>query len=104
MPALGNAGKNPMGIMDFGVGILEIISELSKIISFSFRLLANIFAGQILLFVIPFLVATMLPGAIYGLELFVGVIQAFVFFMLTLVFSKLAMEGHGDDHEEEHAH
>ncbi len=103
MPALGNAGKNPMGVMDFGVGLLEIISELSKIISFAFRLLGNIFAGQILLFVIPFLVATMLPGAIYGLELFVGVIQAFVFFMLTLVFSKLAMESHGD-HDEEHAH
>lgn len=105
MPALGNAGKNPMGVMDFGVGILEIISELSKIISFAFRLLGNIFAGQVLLFVIPFLVATLLPGAIYGLELFVGLIQAFVFFMLTLVFSKLAMEGHGDhDEEHEHAH
>lgn len=103
MPALGTLNKNPMGAMDFVVGLLEIISELSKIISFAFRLLGNIFAGQILLFVIPFLVATMLPGAIYGLELFVGVIQAFVFFMLTLVFSKLAMESHGD-HDEEHAH
>lgn len=106
LPALGNAGKNPMGLMDFGVGILELISEISKIISFSFRLLGNLFAGLVLFVVIPFLVATLLPVAIYGLEMFVGIIQAFVFFMLTLVFARLAMEGHGghDEHEEEHAH
>ena len=104
LPALGNAGKNPMGVMDFGVGILELISEISKIISFAFRLLGNIFAGQVLLFVIPFLVATLLPSFIYGLELFVGLIQAFVFFMLTLVFIRLGMESHGDHDDEDHHH
>lgn len=106
LPALGNAGKNPMGIMDFAVGILELISEISKIISFAFRLLGNLFAGLVLFVVIPFLVATVLPVVIYALELFVGIIQAFVFFMLTLVFARLAMEGHGHDeeHEEGHAH
>ncbi len=101
-PALENAGKNPMGIMDFGIGLLEIVSELSKVLSFGFRLFGNIFAGQVLLFVIPFLVAWIVPTAVYGLELFVGMIQAFVFAMLLLVFSAMAMEGHG--HEEDAHH
>lgn len=99
-PALENAGKNPMGIMDFGVGFLEIISELSRVISFAFRLFGNIFAGQVLLFVIPFLAGALLPMAVYGFELFVGVIQAFVFSMLLLVFSAMAMSGH--EHDDSH--
>ena len=99
-PALENAGKNPMGIMDFGVGFLEIISEISRIISFGFRLFGNIFAGQVLLFVIPFLAGALLPLAVYGFELFVGVIQAFVFAMLLLVFASMAMAGH--EHDEAH--
>ncbi|HLA43128.1 MAG TPA: F0F1 ATP synthase subunit A [Aggregatilineales bacterium] len=78
-----------------------MVSEISKIISFAFRLFGNIFAGQILLFVIPFLVATLLPGAIYGLEFAVGLIQAAVFAMLFLVFASIAMTGH-DDHDEHH--
>ena len=101
-PALEEAGKNPMGVMDFGIGLLEIVSELSKVLSFGFRLFGNIFAGQVLLFVIPFLVAWIVPTAVYGLELFVGLIQAFVFAMLLLVFSAMAMEGHG--HEEDAHH
>jgi F-type H+-transporting ATPase subunit a len=100
-PALENAGKNPMGIMDFGIGFLEMISEISRIISFGFRLFGNIFAGQVLLFLIPFLAGALLPLAIYGFEMFVGVIQAFVFAMLLLVFASMAMAGHGD-HEEQH--
>jgi F-type H+-transporting ATPase subunit a len=99
-PALENAGKNPMGIMDFGIGFLELISEFSRIISFGFRLFGNIFAGQVLLFVIPFLAGALLPLGVYGFELFVGVIQAFVFAMLLLVFSAMAMTGH--DHDEAH--
>ncbi len=101
-PALEDAGKNPMGVMDFGIGLLEIVSELSKVLSFGFRLFGNIFAGQVLLFVIPFLIAWIVPTAVYGLELFVGLIQAFVFAMLLLVFSAMAMEGHG--HEEDAHH
>jgi F0F1-type ATP synthase membrane subunit a len=99
-PALENAGKNPMGIMDFPIGFLEMISEISRIISFGFRLFGNLFAGQVLLFVIPFLAGALLPLAVYGFELFVGVIQAFVFAMLLLVFSAMAMAGH--DHDEAH--
>lgn len=98
-PALGNVDKNPMGIMDFVVGLLEIISELSKIISFAFRLFGTLFAGGVLLFVISFLTPMLVPSAVYVLELFVGLIQAFVFAMLTMVFSSMAMiPHHGDDH------
>lgn len=98
-PALGNMNKNPMGAMDFVVGLLEIISELAKVLSFGFRLFGNIFAGQVLLFVMAFLVAWILPSIFYGLELFVGLIQAFVFAMLLLVFSSMAMQGHHGDEE-----
>ncbi len=101
IPALDKMDKNPMGLMDFGVGFLEIISEFSRIISFGFRLFGNIFAGQVLLFVIPFLAGALIPLAVYGFELFVGVIQAFVFAMLFLVFAAMATVGHGE-HEEGH--
>lgn len=99
-PALENIPKKPMGIMDFVVGFLEIISEFSRVISFAFRLFGNIFAGQVLLFLIPFLAGALLPMVVYGFELFVGAIQAFVFAMLLLVFSTMAMSGH--DHDESH--
>lgn len=99
LPALGNLDKRPMGLMDFAVGLLETLSEFAKIISFGFRLFGNIFAGSVLLFVISFLVATVLPSVFYGLELFIGLIQAFVFAMLLLVFSASAMQPHHGDEE-----
>ncbi len=99
MRALGNLNKKPLGAIDFVVGLFEIISEFIKILSFGFRLFGNIFAGQVLLFIMAFLVATMLPVVFYALELFVGLMQAFVFAVLTLIFSAQAMESHGaDDH------
>ena len=88
--------SNPI---NFFVGILELISEFAKIISFSFRLFGNIFAGEVLLTVILMLVPYFVPIPFYGLELFVAVIQAFVFAMLTLVFMKIAMTSHsGEEH------
>lgn len=81
----------------FFVGILEIISEMAKIISFAFRLFGNIFAGEVLLVVIAFLVPILVPMPFYGLEIFVGFIQALVFAMLSLVFFNMATEGH-DNH------
>lgn len=85
--------QNPMY---FFVGILEAISEVSKIISFAFRLFGNIFAGEVLLTVMAFLIPIFVPIPFLGLELFVGVIQALVFSMLTSVFLSLAIskEGH----------
>ncbi|MEK7479638.1 MAG: F0F1 ATP synthase subunit A [Patescibacteria group bacterium] len=91
--------SNPI---NFFVGILELISEFAKIISFSFRLFGNVFAGEVLLAVILMLVPYFVPLPFYGLEMFVAVIQAFVFAMLTLVFIKLAMTSHGDEHAAAH--
>ncbi len=86
-----NPLKNPIGCF---VGILELVSEVSKMISFSFRLFGNIFAGEVLLLVISFLVPYIAPLPFYGLELFVGFIQALVFAFLTLVFLKIATTSH----------
>ncbi|MCL4530987.1 MAG: F0F1 ATP synthase subunit A [Chloroflexi bacterium] len=90
------------GAMDFLVGLLEIISEISKIISFAFRLFGNMFAGLVLVAIVSSLLGkiSILPSMIMLFELFVGVIQAFVFGMLTMVFMAQATQGHG--HEEEH--
>lgn len=74
--------KNP--IMFF-IGILELVSEAAKIISMSFRLFGNIFAGEVLLTIIAFLAPYVIPLPFLFLEIFVGMIQAFVFAMLTLV-------------------
>jgi len=92
---------NPMGIIDVFVGLLELISELSRMVSFTFRLFGNVFAGEVLLVMMGFLVPLVLINVFYGLELFVGAIQAFVFAMLTLVFAQTAVS-HGDSHDEGH--
>jgi F-type H+-transporting ATPase subunit a len=87
------------GAVGFIVGLIEIVSEVAKIVSFGFRLFGNIFAGQVLLFVMAFLVPWLLPVPFYGLELFVGFIQALVFAMLTVLFMQGATESHhGGDH------
>lgn len=90
--------RSPLAVMDIGVGLLEFISEIFKIVSFAFRLLGNIFAGQVLLFVIAFIlpVANLL---FWHLEFFVGLLQGAVFALLTLTFMKSATESH---HGEEH--
>ncbi len=85
--------KKPYFIGTF-VGILEIISEFAKIISFSFRLFGNIFAGEVLLLVMLALAPLLVPLPFLFLEIFVGFIQALVFAMLTLVFFKMATEAH----------
>jgi len=88
-----------MKAIDLIVGILELISEFAKIISFTFRLFGNIFAGVVLLFVMTFLVPFFVPLPFYGLELFVGFMQAFVFAILTLIFMSMAVVGHGPEHD-----
>jgi F-type H+-transporting ATPase subunit a len=81
----------------FAIGLLEIVSEISRIISFAFRLFGNIFAGEVLLTVIAFLMPLIAPLPFLGLELFVGFIQALVFSMLTAVFLNMATVSH-DSH------
>ncbi len=96
--------KGGSGVIDIFVGILEFVSELSRIVSFTFRLFGNIFAGEVLLLMMTFLVPFLLTDVFYLLELFVGLVQAFVFAMLTTVFAATAVTAHGDhdDHDEEH--
>jgi F-type H+-transporting ATPase subunit a len=93
--------KPIFGVIDFGVGILEIVSEFSKVLSFAFRLFGNIFAGSVLLFVIGSLVPVFAQSIFYLLEFFVGAIQAFVFGLLAITFMSQATQGHGGEHHEE---
>ncbi|MXX26968.1 MAG: F0F1 ATP synthase subunit A [Caldilineaceae bacterium SB0668_bin_21] len=90
-----NPFKDGMGAV---VGFFELIAEISKIISFSFRLFGNIFAGEVVLLVMAFLVTFLLPSIFYGLELFIGFIQALVFMLLTLAFFTMATVSHDDHH------
>ncbi len=87
--------KNLIGTF---IGILELVAEFAKILSFAFRLFGNIFAGEVLLTVIAFLVPILAPLPFLGLELFVGIVQALVFSMLTLVFMQIATISHDEEH------
>lgn len=83
--------RSPIG---FFLGILEFISEIAKVVSFSFRLFGNIFAGEVLLVITAFLVPYFIPVPFLMLELFVGFIQALVFAMLIMVFISIAVQQH----------
>ncbi len=86
--------KNPI---TFFVGILEFVGEIARIISFSFRLFGNVFAGEVLLAVTGFLVPYFVPVPFLMLEIFVGFIQALVFAMLTIVFISIVITHHGEE-------
>lgn len=97
-----NPTKILVAIIEFFVGLLEIISEVAKMVSLSLRLFGNVFAGEVLLTVIGGLIAVFAPLPFMALELLVGIVQATVFSMLTLVYLTIATtEVHG--HEKEHA-
>ncbi len=80
--------------INFFIGILEIIGEFAKIVSLSFRLFGNVFAGEVLLIIIGYLTPYIVPVPFLGLELFAGFIQALVFSTLTMVFLSLLIEEH----------
>lgn len=87
------------GMINFGVGFLEIILEFAKILSFGFRLFGNIFAGALLLSIVGALTAVAVPPFLYLFEVFFGIIQAYVFFLLSTVFISGATVGHhGNEH------
>jgi F-type H+-transporting ATPase subunit a len=102
----GNAGryfvnpfKNPIGTFE---GLLELVGEFSRLIALSLRLFGNAFAGEVLLMIIALLsgwLASLSLPFVMIFELFIGFIQAYVFFMLTLIFTSLAIAGHGDSHD-----
>ncbi len=88
--------KSPTG---FVVGIIELMSNLGRLISFSFRLFGNIFAGEVMILVVGFFIPYLLPAPLMIFEMFIGLVQALVFSMLTLFFIKLSiMEAH-EEHE-----
>ncbi len=94
------AGKyvNFSSPVNFIVGIIELLSNIGRLISFSFRLFGNVFAGEVMIAVALFFVAYLLPVPLMAFEVFVAFIQAVVFAMLTLFFIKLSiMEPHGDE-------
>lgn len=87
------------GCIGMFVGLLHIIGEVARVLSFSFRLFGNIFAGEVLLVVISYLVPYLVPMPFYAMELFVGLIQALVFTMLTLVFlTSATTDSHAENH------
>ena len=90
------------GAIDLFASVLEGLSEVIRIVSFSFRLFGNIFAGTVLIFVITSLVPYVGPVATLLLETFVGLIQAYVFMMLTFVFMNTAAQVHGEHSEAGH--
>ena len=85
------------------MGILELISEMVRLISFTFRLFGNMFAGEVVILMFTFLTPLVVTVLFYGLELFVGIIQAFIFAILTLVFGMMAV-AHGEAHAAEGEH
>jgi F-type H+-transporting ATPase subunit a len=92
------AGKyvNLTSPIGFSVGLIEIMSNLGRLVSFSFRLFGNIFAGEVMVMVAGYFLPYVLPAPLMGFEMFIGLVQALVFAMLTLFFIKLAIM---DPHE-----
>lgn len=90
----------------FFVGALELIGEMAKVASLSFRLFGNVFAGEVLLASMSVLFAYLVPAPFLFLEVFVGVIQALIFSLLTAVYFTIAAQDHDEheEHESEAAH
>ncbi len=83
----------------FFVGLLELLGELAKIASLSFRLFGNVFAGEVLLASMAAIFAFIVPGPFLFLEVFVGLIQALIFSLLATVYFTIASQDHSE-HEE----
>jgi len=98
---LSNPFKDPLHA---AIGVLEFIAEFSRTAALALRIFGNVFGGEVLLAVIAYLTSYAAPLALplfYGLELFVGAVQAYVFFMLTIAFVSLGLPSSDDEHESE---
>ena len=98
-----NPLKNPIGAFE---GILELIGEISRYSALSLRLFGNCFAGEVLLLIITVLsgyFASIALPFFMAFELFIGFIQAYVFFVLTAIFTSLAIESHGEHSDNDHS-
>ena len=86
------------GVIGFFVGIVELFSEVARVISFSFRLFGNIFAGEVLILVVTYFLPVIAPVPVMSFEIFVGFVQAAIFALLTLFFIKIAItQPHGQE-------
>lgn len=90
-------------LINMVVGLIELMSEAAKMVSLALRLFGNVFAGEVLIHVLSSLIAFLLPTPFMFLEIIVGVVQATVFSMLTLVYLTLATDPPHDEHDEDHA-
>lgn len=79
------------GVIGFLIGIIELFSELARVVSFSFRLFGNVFAGEVLILVVTYFLPYIAPVPVMSFEIFVGFVQAAIFALLTLFFIKLAV-------------
>jgi F-type H+-transporting ATPase subunit a len=86
----------------FFVGILELIGEIAKVASLSFRLFGNVFAGEVLLASMGAIFLYLLPTPFLFLEVFIGLIQALIFSLLATVYFTIASQDHGEHEEENH--
>jgi F-type H+-transporting ATPase subunit a len=87
----GSKFVNVKSVLGFFIGIIELISEIARLVSFSFRLFGNMFAGDVLILVATFFIPYFLPVPVLLFEVFIGLIQAAIFALLTLFFIKLAI-------------
>lgn len=105
-----NVRKDPsiliVAPITFFVGILELIGEVAKVASLSFRLFGNVFAGEVLLASMAAIFLYILPGPFLFLEVFIGLIQALIFSLLATVYFTIASQDHSEheEHEENHEH
>jgi F-type H+-transporting ATPase subunit a len=90
----------PIGLF---VGVLEFLLEFVKPLTLGMRLFGNIYGGELALAVVTTITLAYIPVALYGLELFVGLMQGIIFSVLVLVFTMLAMEGHHEEGHDEHS-
>ena len=90
----------PVGLF---VGVIEFFLEFVKPLTLAMRLFGNIYGGELALAVVTTITIAYIPLAMYGLELFVGLMQAIIFSVLVLVFTMLAMEGHHEEGHDEHS-
>lgn len=97
MTSASSVGEFALGAIDFMVGLLEFLSEFVKVVAYTFRLYGNIFAGEVTVMILTFFVPLILALPMLAFEIFVGFIQAFVFYILSVAFYTLAVSSHGDE-------
>ncbi|MCA9352966.1 F0F1 ATP synthase subunit A [Patescibacteria group bacterium] len=95
-----SVGEGAISLVDLFVGMLDIVGEIAKVISLSIRLFANMYAGQILMIILMGAFAYILPGVWYGMNIFVGALQAMVFAVLVAAYYMLAIKPDADTEEQ----